>query len=96
MDRPAIVDTLAAITGSWSAAKGHAPDLDEARQIIATALVAGTSPDQIHPAATHLTAPAPAVPPTLEATVSALHPRAAPTVRPFVRSALSTPPSARA
>src|SRR5215471_5831167 len=98
MDRPALIDTLASITGSWSASEAHAADLKEARHIIASSLAAGTPADQIHPAAAsmaRLTQPTPAARPAIEMLVSALPPIAAPAVRPFVRSALDLDPVLR-
>jgi hypothetical protein len=98
MDRPALVDALASITGSWSVSKTRATDLEEARQIIANALAAGTPADQIRPTVAsivRLTEPAPAARLAIETLVSALHPYGAPGVRPFVRSELDLDPALR-
>lgn len=98
MGRPALVDTLAAITGSWSAPGDRAAELDLARQIIARALAAGIPAEQIHPGSTSITrfaAPAPAAQPAIETLVGAMSPEAAPTIRPFVRGALDLDPALR-
>src|SRR5262249_14287481 len=95
MDRRSVVEVLAGITGTWSSPRGDYDALTEARRVIGTALLAGTSVDELStrdPLRAHLIPESVVDDRTLEAEVVGMRAASEPTVRPFVRSAMDLDP----
>src|SRR5262245_21998243 len=95
MDRRSVVEILAGITGTWSSPRGDYDALTEARRAISTALLAGTSVDELRtraPLHAHLVTESIVDNRMLEAEVGGLRAAPEPTVRPFVRSAMDLDP----
>jgi hypothetical protein len=97
MDRPALVEALAGIAGTWSSPRGDSAALAEARRALAASLLAGATPHELSPAAASHAPLSPASAAdrhALETLIAGLHPTPEPTVRSFVRSAMDLDPGA--